>query len=146
MAYIDNYPNGYKSGYSSADDPDRKDYSPYGLERQQRDAMARGTIIGEDLVFSKEEIEKREKEYGKYVEQKSEWYKGNREYRAQQEQIAKEKNQEESRKEAFAMAERRFEALKPIKKIWLQISGKAINNYRGASVETLDSLYRGKSR
>lgn len=36
MAYIDNYPNGYKSGYSSADDPERKDYSPYGLERQTR--------------------------------------------------------------------------------------------------------------
>ena len=28
MAYSDNYPNGYKSGYSSADDPDRKNYNP----------------------------------------------------------------------------------------------------------------------
>lgn len=38
MAYSDNYPNGYKSGYSSADDPDRKDYSPYGEERARRGA------------------------------------------------------------------------------------------------------------
>lgn len=40
MAYIDNYPNGYKSGYSSADDPERRDYSPSGVEAQQRDALA----------------------------------------------------------------------------------------------------------
>jgi len=40
MAYIDNYPNGYKSGYSSADDPERRNYSPSGVEAQQRDALA----------------------------------------------------------------------------------------------------------
>ena len=40
MAYIDNYPNGYKDGYSSADDPERRDYSPSGVEAQQRDALA----------------------------------------------------------------------------------------------------------
>ena len=40
MAYKDNYPNGYKSGYSSWDDPDRKDYSPSGEERGRRSAMA----------------------------------------------------------------------------------------------------------
>ena len=40
MAYIDNYLNGYKSGYSSADDPERRDYSPSGVEAQQRDALA----------------------------------------------------------------------------------------------------------
>lgn len=40
MAYIDDYTNGYKSGYSSADDPERKDYSSYGVEAQQRDALA----------------------------------------------------------------------------------------------------------
>lgn len=40
MAYIDNYSNGYKSGYSSADDPERRDYSPYGVEAQQRNALA----------------------------------------------------------------------------------------------------------
>lgn len=39
MAYIDNYSNGYKSGYSSADDPERRDYSPSGVEAQQRDAL-----------------------------------------------------------------------------------------------------------
>ena len=39
MAYSDNYPNGHKSGYSSADDPDRIDYSPYGVEHAQRNAM-----------------------------------------------------------------------------------------------------------
>ena len=40
MAYIDNYSNGYKSGYSSADDPERRDYSPSGVEAQLRDALA----------------------------------------------------------------------------------------------------------
>lgn len=40
MAYKDNYPNGYKSGYSSADDPERKDYSDLGVEAQRRDALA----------------------------------------------------------------------------------------------------------
>ena len=40
MAYIDNYSNGYKSGYSSADDPERKDYSPSGVEAQQRDSLS----------------------------------------------------------------------------------------------------------
>lgn len=40
MAYIDNYSNGYKSGYSSVDDPERKNYSPLGVEGQQRDALA----------------------------------------------------------------------------------------------------------
>jgi len=40
MAYIDNYSNGYKQGYSSADDPERKDYSPSGVEAQQRDTLA----------------------------------------------------------------------------------------------------------
>lgn len=40
MAYIDNYPNGYKDGYSSADDPERRDYSPSGVEAQLRDALA----------------------------------------------------------------------------------------------------------
>ena len=40
MAYSDNYPNGYKSGYSSADDPDRIDYSPAGWDRERRERMA----------------------------------------------------------------------------------------------------------
>lgn len=39
MKYVDNYPNGTKSGYSAADDPDRRDYSPLGVASQQRNAL-----------------------------------------------------------------------------------------------------------
>ena len=41
MGYKDNYPNGWKDGYSSADDPDLVDYSPNGWERAQREGMRR---------------------------------------------------------------------------------------------------------
>ena len=51
MAYNDNYPNGYKSGYSSADDPDRKDYSPQGLERAMMGNAGSG-------IYEESEVEK----------------------------------------------------------------------------------------
>lgn len=38
MAHSDNYPNGYKDGYDSWDDPDRKNYSPYAVEMARRNA------------------------------------------------------------------------------------------------------------
>lgn len=39
MAYADNYPNGFKDGYSSSDDPDRRDFSPSGAKERQINAM-----------------------------------------------------------------------------------------------------------
>ena len=44
MAYADKYPNGYKNGYSSTDDPERKDNSPYGLERAKREVSSENKV------------------------------------------------------------------------------------------------------
>lgn len=41
MEYKDNFPNSWKSGYSSSDDPDRVDYSPAGWENSRREGMRR---------------------------------------------------------------------------------------------------------
>ena len=46
MAYNDNYPNGYKSGYNSWDDPDRKINSP-------REGVPRPSGIIEESEYDK---------------------------------------------------------------------------------------------
>lgn len=127
MAYIDNYSNGYKSGYSSADDPERKNYSPYGVEAQQRDALA--------------ESYERERRMSKYQEG------------LDREQRNREKIEEEQRREEWRMAEmervgreqvaQRRKAINLIvqqkrdeydKKSWF---GKAVAKLRGKSFDKM---------
>ena len=71
MAYSDNYPNGYKSGYSSADDYDRKDYSPMGVEGARRDAMAASMERDRRMSEYNAGLE-REKERQRKIQQKYE--------------------------------------------------------------------------
>ena len=90
MAYIDNYSNGYKSGYSSADDPERKNYSPSGVEAQQRDALAesyererRMSEYKAGLEREKAYVEKQQAEIAKEDWQKAQWEREGREQVAQ---------------------------------------------------------------
>lgn len=90
MAYSDNYPNGYKSGYSSADDPDRYNYSPMGVERERRDAFASSNE--RDRVMSDYEAglerERRARERREQERAREEWVRQERE-RASREKIEK---------------------------------------------------------
>lgn len=125
MAYIDNYPNGYKSGYSSADDPERKDYSPYGLERQTRGIL--------------EETEKREYEAQRnqeYLDKQRINFERNEAQRLREEHIRE--NRERQAKEEFSQ---RREAINLIvkqkrdeynKKSWF---GKAVAKLQGNSFD-----------
>lgn len=81
MAYSDNYPNGYKSGYSSADDPNRVNYSPMGVESARRSAMA-----------ASDERERRMSEYNSGIEREKQ-----RQQRLQQQREREEWEQKQER-------------------------------------------------
>ena len=100
MAYSDNYPNGYKSGYDSWDDPDRKDYSPYGEERARREA---GSGIREETSGNKywENVRRRQTE---------------REYQSSQEIETRKRCNERREKEYEAAAIMRSEVLEAYRK------------------------------
>ena len=70
MAYNDNYPNGYKSGYNSWDDPDRKDYSPSGWDRSQRSAMAASEERERSMAEYNSGIERERKRQQRLQEQR----------------------------------------------------------------------------
>ena len=55
MAYNDNYPNGYKSGYNSWDDPDRTINSP-------REGVPRPSGIIEESEYDKRRKEERQRQ------------------------------------------------------------------------------------
>lgn len=84
MAYIDNYSNGYKSGYSSADDTERKDYSSLGVEGQQRDAFANSVererrmseyqagLDREQRIYEQQQLEQQKEDWKMFqIEQES---------------------------------------------------------------------------
>lgn len=75
MAYIDNYSNGYKSGYSSAQDPERKNYSSLGVKGQQRDALAESQERERRMSEYQAglDTEQRNRDHQRLEQQKEEW-------------------------------------------------------------------------
>lgn len=124
MAY---YSNGYKSGYSSADDPERKNYNPYSVEGQQRNALAESY-----------ERERRMAEYQAGLDKEQRY----------RDKIEAEQKREEWRisqinKEGRTQVTQRREAIKIIvqqkrdeynKKSWF---GKAISTLRGKNFDKM---------
>lgn len=88
MAYSDNYPNGHKSGYSSADDPDRIDYSPMGAE------IARVRTMKEN-----EQMESRMSQYQAGLEREKQRQQKIQE-RYEQEELEKQQSRLKSEKKA----------------------------------------------
>lgn len=127
MAYIDNYSNGYKSGYSSADDPERRDYSPYGVEAQQRDALAesyeRERRMSEYQAGLDREQRNRDKQ--QLEQQKEDWRMSQIE-REGREQVA------ERRKAINLIVQQKRDEYN--KKSWF---GKAIATLRGKSFDKM---------
>lgn len=127
MAYIDNYPNGYKSGYSSADDPERRDYSPSGVEAQQRDALAesyeRERRMSEYQAGLDREQRNRDKQ--QLEQQKEDWRMSQIE-REGREQVA------ERRKAINLIVQQKRDEYN--KKSWF---GKAIATLRGKSFDKM---------
>lgn len=127
MAYIDNYSNGYKSGYSSADDPERRDYSPSGVEAQQRDALAesyeRERRMSEYQAGLDREQRNRDKQ--QLEQQKEDWRMSQIE-REGREQVA------ERRKAINLIVQQKRDEYN--KKSWF---GKAIATLRGKSFDKM---------
>ena len=127
MAYIDNYPNGYKSGYSSADDPERRDYSPSGVEAQLRDALAasaeRERRMSEYQAGLDREQRNRDKQ--QLEQQKEDWRMSQIE-REGREQVA------ERRKAINLIVQQKRDEYN--KKSWF---GKAIATLRGKSFDKM---------
>lgn len=127
MAYIDNYSNGYKSGYSSADDPERKDYSPSGVEAQQRDALAESFERERRMSEYQAGLDKEQRNRDKMeAEQAREAWKMSQIEREGREQVAQ-------RREAIRLIvqQKRDEYNK---KSWF---GKAISTLRGKSFDKM---------
>lgn len=127
MAYIDNYSNGYKSGYSSADDPERKDYSPSGIEAQQRDALAES--YEKERIMSEYQkgldTEQRNRDKQQLEQQKEDWKMSQIE-REGREQVA------ERRKAINLIVQQKRDEYN--KKSWF---GKAIATLRGKSFDKM---------
>ena len=128
MAYIDNYPNGYKDGYSSADDPERRDYSPSGVEAQLRDALAasaeRERRMSEYQAGLDREQEARER---REAERAREEWKMSQIEREGREQVA------ERRKAINLIVQQKRDEYN--KKSWF---GKAIATLRGKSFDKME--------
>ena len=127
MAYIDNYSNGYKSGYSSSDDPERKDYSPSGVEAQRRNALAES--YERERRRSKYQAgldgEQRERERREAEREREEWKMSQIE-REGREQVA------ERRKAINLIVQQKRDEYN--KKSWF---GKAIATLRGKSFDKM---------
>ena len=127
MAYIDNYPNGYKDGYSCADDPERRDYSPSGVEAQLRDALAasaeRERRMSEYQAGLDREQEARER---REAERATEEWKMSQIEREGREQVA------ERRKAINLIVQQKRDEYN--KKSWF---GKAIATLRGKSFDKM---------
>ena len=103
MAYIDKYPNGYKDGYSSSDDPERKDNSPYGLERAQREILGR-----EESDLPKQSFENTEESYT------------TRKYREAGEKVARTKNEYEAVKIMVEEARNKYKNKSPLTRAFVK--------------------------
>ena len=98
-------------------------------------------------LFTEKEQEQREAEYAKYVDQKAEVYSRIKSARIEEESRKEEERKREAQRESYETAKTRFKKLSPMKKLWLNLVGKGIGSYHSQnSVETLDSLYRGRSK
>ena len=137
-----------KDGSYTYDDNDIQSMESMNESQGQRyDRLQRVVINNSSSPFTPQEEAKREEEYGRRVEERAKWYQGNKMYREQQAQIKEEENQRELKKQSYEAAKSRYKSLSTMNKIWLKVLGKDISNYNvNNSVETLDSLYRGKSR
>jgi len=67
--YKDKYQNGYKSGYSAADDPERKNYSPLAVDGQLRDALAGSYEREREMAEYQRGLEKEKRYYEKIAQQ-----------------------------------------------------------------------------
>lgn len=127
MAYIDNYPNGYKSGYSSADDPERKNYNPLNVEGQQRDALAESYERERRMSEYQAGLDKEQRDRDKHqAEQLREEWKMSQIEREGREQVA------ERRKAINLIVQQKRDEYN--KKSWF---GKAIATLRGKSFDKM---------
>ena len=127
MAYIDNYSNGYKSGYSSADDPERRDYSPSGVEAQQRDALAESYERERRMSEYQAGLDREQKNRDKQqLEQQKEDWRMSQIEREGREQVA------ERRKAINLIVQQKRDEYN--KKSWF---GKAIATLRGKSFDKM---------
>lgn len=93
-----------------------------------------------------EELERERKE-AKEAAQREEMWAGIKAYKEYEKEKARKEQDKKARKKAYEDAKDRFERLSSLKKSWLNFLGKGINSYNTLhDVETLDSLYRGKSK
>lgn len=127
MAYIDKYSNGYKSGYSSQDDPERKDYSLLGVEGQQRDALAESQERQRRMSEYQAGLDREQRNHEKQqLEQQKEDWRMAQIDRAGREQVA------ERRKAVNLIVQQKKDEYN--KKSWF---GKAIATLRGKSFDKM---------
>ena len=142
MAYSDNYPNGYKSGYSSWDDPDRRDYSPYGAERARREAGSGIHDTGESAVDWNRARERRieEKRVQEEYDREQSEEANERRYEVIQ-FIAKEKREELSKRSPLAKFVAKIKGEKS-NQIWDQTFRQAQSEVGEMSKNEIDDFYR----
>lgn len=157
MAYIDNYSNGYKSGYSSADDPERKNYSPSAVEGQQRDALAesyererRMSEYQEGLDKEQRILEKIEAEQRREEWKMSQIEKEGREHVAQRREairlIVQQKRDEYNKKSWFgkAIATLRGKSFDKMKRQITEAAEKRVDRMAPEQVERFIENYAEK--
>ena len=90
---------------------------------------------------------RREREYAQRVEERAETYSRINAARDEEERKRELEQQRKEQRREYENAKARFNRLSPIKKIWLNLTGKGINAYSpNNDVETLKSAFGGKTR
>lgn len=160
MAYIDNYTNGYKSGYSSTDDPERKDYSSYGVESQQRDALSESFERERKMAEYQDGLDKEQRNRDKIESQQrqeewkmSEIERQGREYVAQRREaikiIVQQKRNEYNKKSWFgkAVAKLKGKSFEKMKKQITEAAERRVDRMGPEQIEAfIEKQAEGRSR
>lgn len=146
MEYRDNYPNGYKEGYDSWDDPDRKDYSPYGVERARREAGSGIRTTGDSALDWSRRRQRAEEE--KNIAEANDRKREETSYerrRAVTEFIAKQKRENLSKRSPLTKFIAKIKGEKA-NKIWMQTFEQAQAEVGRMSQDEIDDFYRSHVR
>jgi len=146
MAHENNYPNGWKDGWSSADHA-TESYSPYAWERARREASSSRNNV-EEKSYSQRWVEQHNKEVAQAKREqaaRSPWEEMDREREQQRQEREK---QREEHKRACSAANYRYKRLSTFEKLKLILLRKNPNNINMESmnVDEINNLYGGKSR
>lgn len=132
MAYSDNYPNGYKSGYSSADDPDRPLRADVA-EDIARENMARyANYVRLEEESQKERAAAIERQTQNNIEAAN---------RIKDDNLRREENRERSEQVAKIIVQQKKDEYN--KKSWL---GKAFTRLRGKSPKQMSAQINNAAR